>query len=116
MTITWSESDNESEGETDNNVMTFTRKYEYEEDSCDEDMTKKELIAKLRLLYTKWDEACSIVKKHKDIISMLHKEKDNIVLTITGLEEEICMLNAKLESMPEVVLMMENSLDMLDDV
>lgn len=49
--------------ETANKVMTFTRKYESEEDSSDEYMTEKELVATLRILYTKWEEACSIVEK-----------------------------------------------------
>lgn len=37
--------------------MAFTGKYEYEEDSSDEDMIEEELVVTLRFLYTKWKEA-----------------------------------------------------------
>ena len=47
---------------------------------------------------------------------MLLKEKENLFLTITGLEYEIFSLKDKVESMPEFVLMISNNLDMLDDV
>lgn len=79
-------------------------------------MTKKELTVTLIHLYTKWEEDCLTLEKHKEIINMLHKEKDNLISTITGLEDEICLLNAKLESMLEFVSVMNNNSYMLDDV
>jgi hypothetical protein len=45
MWITWSDSDEESEGETTNKVMTFTGKYETNSESSDEDIFDEELVA-----------------------------------------------------------------------
>lgn len=51
FSITWSESD--SEGETGNAIRAFTRRYVFENESNDEDMTEEELAATYRLLHTK---------------------------------------------------------------
>lgn len=56
--ITWFESNDESEEETTKKIMAFTRKYESEEDYSDEEMTGEELTARFRLLHNKWEEAC----------------------------------------------------------
>lgn len=47
---------------------------------------------------------------------MLHEEKENFVLTITCLEDEILLLNSELESIPEHVQVMNNNCEELDDV
>lgn len=51
FSITWSESD--SEEETSNPIRAFTRRYVFENESNDEDVTEKELAATYRLLHTK---------------------------------------------------------------
>lgn len=48
--ITWSNSNDESEGETTNRLMVFTRKYEPEGESSDEDMSDEKLFVTYRLL------------------------------------------------------------------
>lgn len=44
MSISWSDSDDESEKETTNRVMYFTKKYEFGSESSDEDIYDKELV------------------------------------------------------------------------
>lgn len=114
MTITWYEFGDEREEETANKLMAYIGKYESH--SSDEDMTDEELAETFRLLYTKWNESCITLKKKKKTISVLHKEKEKHVSTITSLEDEISLLNAKLESIPEHVQMINNNYEELDDI
>lgn len=65
MTITWSEFDDESEEESANKVIAFTRKYESGEESSDEDMSEEKLVATFRFLHAKWKEACITTEKQK---------------------------------------------------
>lgn len=116
MTITWSESDDESNGEISSKLMAFTRKYEYEEEFSDEDMYEEDLVETFILMHTRWKDACTTLDKQNKTINMLLKEKENLVLTIIGLEDEIYLLKGKLETMPEFVSMMNSSSDMLDDL
>lgn len=66
--------------------MNFTGKYESEDESSDEDISEQELVATFRLMQKK---ACITVEKKNKTISVLHGEKENLILTITVLEEEI---------------------------
>lgn len=91
--------DSESEDEITHRVMTFTRKCESEGESCDEDMTEEKLTATYRFLYTKWEKVCTIVEQYKKTIGSLHKEKEKLVSTITGLEKGVNLLNSKPEHM-----------------
>lgn len=50
LSITWCDSDDESEGEISNKLMAFTRKYESDSESSDQDISEEELVATYRLL------------------------------------------------------------------
>lgn len=50
FSITWSDSDDENEGETTNKVMSFTKKYDYGSESSNEEITIEEL-AKTYILF-----------------------------------------------------------------
>lgn len=116
MTITWYESDDPSERETTNKVITFIGKFESEKDFDDEDMIKKDLAATLRLLYTKWGKACSTVEKHNETINGIQNVKENLVSTTTDIEEEVTLLKSKLENMKKFVRMLKNGIDMLEEI
>jgi hypothetical protein len=53
LSISWIDSDDESEGEIANNVRAFTGKYETSSDTNDEDLTVEEMVKAYRLLLTK---------------------------------------------------------------
>lgn len=79
-------------------------------------MSEEELAVIFKLLHSKWKEACITLEKQKKTTSVLHEEKQKLAYTITCLEEEITLLNTKLENMPKFVHMVNNSSDMLDHV
>lgn len=79
-------------------------------------MTDKELDATYRLLHTKWEEACLTLGNQKKTIGVFQKKKDTLVLTITILEEEIALLNSKLENMTKFVCMLNNGSNILDEI
>lgn len=62
MLVTWSDSDDESERETTNRVMDFNGKHVPECESSDDNVYDKELASTYKLIYTKWEEACTTVK------------------------------------------------------
>lgn len=115
MSITWYDSDDESEEETSNKVMDFTGKYESGSESSDEEITDEELTDTYKLLYSQWKEACMVGEKQKKIVSALLMEKEKLVSTITGLGKEVTLLNSKLENMTKFVHMLSNNSNMLDD-
>lgn len=60
----------------------FTRKYEFDSESSDEDISDEELAETCKLLYIKWEEACMVGQEKKRKLSTLLQEKDKIVSTI----------------------------------
>lgn len=83
--ITWSNSDNESEGEYVNIVMAYSRKYKAKSESSNEDMMNEELASTYRLLLNKWEEACMEVANQKKTINGILQEKVKQATTITNL-------------------------------
>lgn len=54
--------------------MTFTGKYESEEESSDEDMAEEKLDATFILLQSKWKESCITLEKQNKTISVIHEK------------------------------------------
>lgn len=96
MSITQSDFDDKSEEKTDNKLITFTEKYEFGSESSDEEITDEELVERYKHLYSQWKESCMVGEKQKKTMSALLLEKEKLVSTITGLEEEITLLNSQL--------------------
>lgn len=71
FSVSWSDFDDEAEGETTNKVMDFIGKYESGGDSGDEDMIEEELAATFKLLHSKWEKVCVTGKKLKKTINVL---------------------------------------------
>lgn len=80
MSITWSDSDNECDGENVNKVIAYICKCNTEGESSDEDLTSEEIDDSFKLLITKWEEACMEIERLKKIISDLHQIKRNLLL------------------------------------
>ena len=107
---------------TANIVKALTVQTAVEEDSSDEEMNDEELADTYKLMYTKWKELCVICEKQKKVIHNLTEENDNMKNVSTcqehekliqtlllekkkleamnvGLQEEISLLESKLESL-----------------
>ncbi|KAK2359745.1 hypothetical protein QL285_085090 [Trifolium repens] len=102
--------------ETTKRVMVLTGKCDPDEESSDEDISDGETVETYKLLHTKWVEACNLVEEQKKIISDCHLEKEKLMSTITGLQEEATLLNSKLESMTKSIRMLNNGSNVLDEI
>lgn len=116
MELSITRSDSISESENANSAMDFTRKFESESVSSDEDTTNEQLIATYRLLYTKWEENCLTVENHKKTICVFQKETEKLVSTIIGLEEVVALLNLKLKNMTKFMCMLNNGTNMINEI
>lgn len=96
--------------------MSFTRKFESKSVCSDEDMVVQDLVTTYMLLYTKWEEAYMIVKNRHQTISVFYKEKEDLVSTITDLEEEVSFLNSKMDNTIKYVSMLKNGSIVLDEI
>src|ERR1044072_5106949 len=139
MVVTWSDEDSEaeSENETANVVKALMVKGDVEEDSSDEEISDQEQVETYKLLYTKWTELCDVCEKQKKMILTLNQEKgkiqgnscnqeqENIIQTLmqekkklqienAELQEEVSLLEAKLESMNKSLRMLNNGTNALD--
>lgn len=108
MSATWCDSEDENEEKTTNRVMTFTGKYKSDSEANDEDISDEELVETYKILYSKWKEACIVGDKLKKNISAFHQKKEKLVSTITGLEDEVTLINSKLENMKIYFRMWKN--------
>ncbi|MCI55798.1 envelope-like protein, partial [Trifolium medium] len=57
-------------------------------DSCDEDVSYEELAASYKELCIRSEEVCKIGEKHKKVIAQLQAEKNDLIATISGLNDE----------------------------
>lgn len=79
-------------------------------------MIDEELAVTYKLMHTKWKKACITVEQQKKTTSAIHIEKEKLVSTITCFEEEVTVLNSKLEHMTKFVCMLNIGYDMLDKI
>src|ERR1044072_6501380 len=141
MVVTWSDDDSEDDSEdvTANVVKALTVRADVEEDSSDEEMNDEELADTYKLMYTKWKELCVICEKQKKIIHNLTEENagmkntstcqehESVMQTLSlekkklevmnaELQEEISLLEFKLESLNKSLRLLNNGTDALDDL
>lgn len=96
--------------------MEFTGKHEPEIKSSNDNITKEELAATYKLIYTKEEEACMNFDQHMTTICVLHKENKKLTYTIIGLEEDVTWLNSKIEHMTKFIRMLNSGSNMLDEI
>src|ERR1044072_8497901 len=107
---------------TENRVTALTVSCNAKDESSDEEMTDEELAETYKLIYTQWKELCIVYEKQKKDINTLTQENDNLKNTSTcqeheeliqsliqekkkfqienvELQEEVSLLNSKLEGM-----------------
>src|ERR1044072_3111196 len=101
---------------TANRVTSLTVKCSAEDESSDEDMSDQELAETYKLMYVKLGEASTLVAKQKKIISNLIQEKEKLLNINAELQEEVSLLNSKLEGMNESLRMLNNGSNILDEI
>ncbi|XP_057449186.1 uncharacterized protein LOC130740550 [Lotus japonicus] len=145
MVVTWSDEDTEDEEELSaNRVNAFSGTVDGSE-SSDEEMTDEELEETYRLLHTKWEEACKLLKEQEDNIEQLKSEnemlrgiidklqddldewntklkdvdtaeKGKLMMINAELQEKVVTLTNKLEATHKSVRMLNSGSDMLDEI
>src|ERR1044072_7803549 len=141
MVVTWSDDDSEEENEdmTANMVKALTVKVTEEIDSSNEEMNDEELADTYKLMFTNWKEMCVTCEKQKKIILDLTKENSDLksmsmcqdhdrliqILMVEKkklesengeLQEEISLLEVKLESLNKSLRLLNSGIDALDDL
>src|ERR1044072_3569550 len=141
MVVTWSDddSDDDSEDVTANVVMALTAKNCVGAGSSDEEMSEEKLAETYKLMYTKWKELCVICDKqkkiintltqenvhlknmstcqeHEEMIQSLLEEKKKLQLENTELQEEVSLLESKLEGLNKFLRLLNNGTDALDNL
>jgi hypothetical protein len=61
----------DSNDEIAKHVTAFTGRYEFDKDSCDEDVSYEELVASYKELCVRKEEVCKTGEEHKRIIAQL---------------------------------------------
>lgn len=82
----------------------------------DEDVIEEELAATYRLMHREWEEAYLTLENHKKTIGVFQKEKEKLVSTITGLEEEVTLIDSKLKNMTKFMHMLNNGSNILNEI
>ncbi|XP_050895373.1 uncharacterized protein LOC127101991 [Lathyrus oleraceus] len=108
--------EDETDDETAKHVTAFTGRYELEEGSCDEYVSYEEFLISYRELCVRSEKVCKIGEKQKRIIAQLQDGKENLLSTISGLKDEVTLLNYKLENMTKLIRMLNNGSGMLDEI
>jgi arsenate reductase-like glutaredoxin family protein len=141
MVVTWSDDDSEEENEdmTANMVKALTVQVTEEIDSSDEEMNDEELADTYKLMFTNWKEMCvtcekqkklildltkensdlksmSMCEEHDRLIQILMVEKKKLEAENGELQEEVSLLEVKLESLNKSLRLLNSGTDALDDL
>ena len=141
MVVTWSddEIENENEDLTVNVVKALTVKNNVQETFSDGEITDHDLDETSKLLYTKWAELCvvcetqkklinnltqekgkaqenSIWEEKEHIIQVLRQDKKKLQVENAELQEDVSLLEVKLESVNKSLRMLNNGTNALDGI
>jgi predicted nuclease with TOPRIM domain len=75
-------------------------------DSCDGELTYKELASAYKDLCIRSEEVCRKVVEQKAHIDQLKLEKEKLQAKATGLQDEVKILSSNLENMTKSVMML----------
>ncbi|XP_057445983.1 uncharacterized protein LOC130738093 [Lotus japonicus] len=112
MVATWSDDDTEEEDEPQ--VMGLTMKCNSETGSSDGEISEEELAETYKLLFNNWKEACEKGKKLEGVVKDLEIEKQNLLIINGKLQEEVIVLNSKIEGMIKSVRMLNKGTDVFE--
>jgi hypothetical protein len=110
-----------------------------ESDSSDDEMSEEELAETYKLMFNKWKELCivcekqkknintlaqeniklkqgSMCKEHEDLIQSLCLEKKKLQDENISLQEEVSLLESKLDSLKKSLRLLNNGTDALDSL
>ncbi|XP_058727605.1 uncharacterized protein LOC131599176 [Vicia villosa] len=102
--------------ESAKHVTAFTGVCNSDEDSSDDELTFEELAASYRKLCIRSAEVCQQSEKQKKYIAQLEADNKGFSKTISELNNEIIMLQSKLDQMSKSVKMLNSGSDMLDEI
>jgi hypothetical protein len=117
LNVSWSDEEDsecEMDNETTKQVNAMTNRCLSDTDSSDEDATYQELVTTYKELLTRSEEVCKISEKQKKTIALLQAEKSKLLSTISDLNEEVVLLDSKLEHLKKQVRMMNKGTDTLE--
>ncbi|XP_058771038.1 uncharacterized protein LOC131644531 [Vicia villosa] len=118
LSVSWSDEDSGSdfEEESAKHVTAFTGVCNFDEDSSDDELTFEELAASYRKLCIRSAEVCQQSETQKKYIAQLEADNKGFSKTISELNNEIIMLQSKLDQMSKSVKMLNSGSDMLDEI
>jgi hypothetical protein len=119
MTATWSEEDDyddDIKNETSKRITALTGTCTSDTESNTGDVTYEELAASYRDLCQKSAELCRSQENQKRLILELQSEKNEHLTTISELNDEVTLLNSKLEHMKKEVIMMHGGTATLEEL
>src|SRR3954467_15056421 len=118
LSVSWSDEDSESdfEEESAKHVTALTGIYNSDEDSSEDELSFEELAASYRKLCIRSAEVCQQGEKQKKYIAQLEADNKELNATISELNDEIILLQSKLDQMSKSVKMLNNGTDMLEEI
>ncbi|KAK2403194.1 gag-protease polyprotein [Trifolium repens] len=136
LVVTWYDediSDNELEGVAANHMSAMTGVCDYDNDSCDEDLTYKELASAYKELCIRSEKICrtnveqeivinqvrsekSTAEEQKAIIDQLKMEEQKLQAKVTNLEDEVKQVTSNLEIMTKSVRMLGTGTKKLNEI
>src|SRR3954464_5774863 len=118
LSVSWSDEDSESdfEEESAKHVTALTGIYNSDEDSSEDELSFEELATSYRKLCIRSAEVCQQGEKQKKYIAQLEADNKELNETISELNDEIILLQSKLDQMSKSVKMLNNGTDMLEEI
>src|SRR3954462_8099397 len=118
LSVSWSDEDSESdfEEESAKHVTALTGVYNSDEDSSEDELSFEELATSYRKLCIRSAEVCQQGEKQKKYIAQLEADNKELNETISELNDEVILLQSKLDQMSKSVKMLNNGTDMLEEI
>src|SRR4051812_35927638 len=118
LSVSWSDEDSESdfEEESSKHVTALTGVYNSGEDSSEDELSFEELATSYRKLCIRSAEVCQQGEKQRKYIAQLEADNKELNETISELNDEVILLQSKLDQMTKSVKMLNNGTDMLEEI
>jgi len=107
--VSWSDEDEESNGESANHVASLTGRFEFDEDPYGDDITYDKL-------FNSYEKVCLEREKQKKIIAKLEDENEKLLSTVYELQNEVRFLTYQLDNLTKSVRIPYNGPNMLNEI